>query len=319
MVSFGEVKSYKLKELKFDRKNTRISHLRNNLSESEIMEALLKLSPKLENDILDRGVQEELVLHSTSNVVIEGNTRLACLINLNREFQKTQLPSEQLKKFADPDILCKRFVDKTTKKDIDIYLAEIHIGRKRDWLKPNRARFLYNLRYKQNLSIHTISRVARISVPTVYKEINAYKYYTKYEELHHDPSVHKKFFYFWEFLNPNLKEFRKKESNVNQFMKWIHMGKFTNSKHIRYLQTILNDATLHKTFLDHTMDDAIDELVKKDPAIYNTLFKYVKVLIDKFEKLSKYEHPISKNSSEYKLLHELRSTVDKLLSEVKQS
>ena len=324
MLKFTPITELNFKKLKLNPKNVRISHMGGTLSDTAMVTELLRQSPKILLDIRNNGLQEELILHPTENIVIEGNTRLACIIRLNQECKETEPPNKQLQKFAKPFIRCKRFNSGTSKNDMDIYLAQIHVAGKTKWPRSNRARLLYNMHDRQNIPVSAIAYAAQLSAPTVYREIKSYKYCKQYIEEHitnrDDPDILKKFYYFWEFTRKSLDGFRKDEQNIKKFMKWVRMGKFSNSKQIRDLHGVLENADFYKIFLDYNMDVAIEELYKTNPSFNDVLYKQVQILLDKFEKFSTNEcYQINNDPLKCALLHKLELAVNKLLLKSKQS
>ena len=274
---FEREKLMDITNLKLDTKNNRITHLK--IKDEELEEILWK-EGKLQSlfyDIMNRGLQEPLVLHPNSTTVAEGNCRLVCLKRLHRDANKSDEPLMQ--KFKKISVPCKRIAKDTPRSDIDAYLTEIHVGRKRKWPEYNQAKLLYKLKVTDNLPIEEIAAIARSSRPTVTKKINCYTYTKQYhEEIHEDEDYVKKFYFFWEFQHPDLEKFREKESNVKKFMKWVYYGKFPTSKHVRNLPKVMANQKAFSKFEMTNMEEAVQSMLKIDPTIRSPLYRKINTI-----------------------------------------
>ena len=271
------------------------------------------------------GLQESLILWPQSFTVVEGNCRLVCLKRLQHE-AKAELKKNKsfefdlrLKEFLKPSVPCRRITKNTPDVDIHAYLTEIHVGRKERWLEYNKARLLFKLKYDDDLTLEEIARISRSSRPTITKKIDAYRYTHAYhKEFPDDTKFVNWFYYFWEFMHSSLDEFRRDETKVTKFMKWIHSGKFSNSKEVRVLPKVMNDAGAFQKFEEADMVEARRIIVKADPTITSPLYRKVSSLASTLEYLSHREFRLLLNDlSRRDLLQNLVSTATKLLKETK--
>lgn len=285
-LQFEREKMVDVKELELDSKNNRITHLS---IKSEELEDILWKEGKLQslyNDIMNRGLQEPLVLHPKSTIVAEGNCRLVCLKRLQKDAIKSENPS--LQKFKKVNVLCKRIVKDTPAADIDAYLTEIHVGRKKKWPEYNQAKLLHKLKHTDNLPLEEIAAIARSSRPTVNRKINCYTLTKQYhEEIPEDVDYVKKFYFFWEFQHPDLEEFREKPGNVKKFMKWVYYEKFPTSKDVRELPKVMKNPKAMAKFETMNMDEAIKILVKVDPTIRNPMYRKINAMTLQLRKMSR--------------------------------
>ena len=283
-IAFEAERKLPIGELELDMSNNRITHLKIN-GEQEL-ENKLWIEGKLnylKKDIKARGLQEPLILFPNSSVVAEGNCRLVCLKRLHREAKteenKNESPFEsdsRLKEFLQPKVPCKRIARDTPVADIDAYLTEVHIGRKRKWPEYNQAKLLHKLKLEDDLTLEEIARISRSSRPTVSRKIEAYQHTSKYHEMFPDDEDFVKwFYYFWELTGRSLDKFRLEDANVAKFMKWVHGGKFSTSIEIRELPKVLGNNRALKRFEETGMTNAVRILMKVDPTIRSPLYRKI--------------------------------------------
>ena len=160
----------------------------------------------------------------------------------------------RLKNFLDFKVPCKRITEGTPIVDIDAYLTEVHVGRKRRWPTYNQAKLLSKLKYEDDLTLEEIARIGRSSRPTITRKIEAYRYTTTYHETFPDDKEYVRwFYYFWELTHNSLEEFRHDSAKVTKFMKWIHSGKFSDSKQVRVLPKVLDSQDAFRKFEETDM------------------------------------------------------------------
>ena len=328
-IAFEPEESIPIDKLRLDMKNNRMIHLTIN-DERELEEQLWREAKKissLKNDIKARGLQEPLVLWPESFTVVEGNCRLVCLKRLQYE-AKAELKKDnlfesdlRLKEFLKPNILCKRIVKDTPEVDIHAYLTEIHVGRKEKWLEYNKARLLFKLKHDDDLTLEEIARISRSSRPTIAKKIDAYQYtHTYHEKFPDDTKFVNWFYYFWEFMHRSLDEFRRDETKVTKFMKWIHSGKFSNSKEVRILPKVLNNDDAFRKFEEADMTEARRIIIKADPTIISPLYRKVSSLANILEFFPPREFRLLLNDpSRRELLQNLVTTATRLLKEARSN
>lgn len=316
-VQFEKETLYDIENLELHFKNNRISHLE--IKDENELENVLwkegKLQP-LYHDIMNRGLQESLVLFPDSQIVAEGNCRLVCLRKLHREANETDEPA--LKKFKQIRVPCKRIVKGTSDADVDAYLTEIHVGRKKKWPEYNQAQLLYKLKHRDNLPLEEIAQIARSSRPTVTRKIECYKLTKEYHKaLPKDEDFIKKFYYFWEFLHPDLDKFRGNDSNIMKFMKWVYYGKFPTSKHIRDLPKILKNPKAFQTFEQTDMEEAVKIMLKVDPTIRSPMYRKISNITELLSNFPKNEITnLLGDESKKMMIDELRKSAVDLLKYV---
>lgn len=318
-VKFERERKVTIKDLKLDRKNNRTSHLDIN-NESELENILWNegdLQP-LFYDIMNRGLQEPLVLYPNSTIVVEGNCRLVCLKKLSRESLKSDEPV--LQKFQNLMVLCKRISSDTLPSDIDAYLTEIHVGRKRKWPEYNQAKLLHKLKIQDGLSLEEIAHIARSSRPTISKKIHAYRYTADYHKTFpKDIRYIDKFYYFWELQHADLDIFRDKKSNIDKFMKWVFYGKFPTSKHVRDLPKVMAHPTAFSKFEMSDMEEAVNIMLKIDPTIRSPFYKNIHKLTMKLTNCPRQELVgLIRNDAKKNILLQLKKSINGLLDDIEK-
>lgn len=313
ILQFEREKVYNLEELELNSKNNRITHL---TIKTEELENILWQEGKLQslyNDIMNRGLQEPLVLYPKTTLVAEGNCRLLCLKRLHKDAIKSNEP--RLQKFKKISVLCKRIVKDTPTADIDAYLTEIHVGRKKKWPEYNQAKLLYKLKHRDNLPLEEIAAISRSSRPTVTRKINCYTFTKQYhQEIPQDMDYVKKFYFFWEFQHPDLEEFRKKPSNIKKFMKWVYYGKFPISKDVRELPKVLKNSKAFAKFESKNMEEAIKILVEIDPTIRSPLYRKINAMTLQLKKFSREDIlDIVDDEPKKNIIFQLRQSATELL------
>ena len=323
VISFGAEQALPIDDLKLDFTNNRISHL-DIKTEQELMKRLWdegRLN-SLKRDIKARGLQEPLVLFPNSRIVAEGNCRLVCLKKLHDEAKQEEIESKipfefdsRLKEFLKLDVLCKQITKNTPASDIDVYLTEIHVGRKKKWPEYNQAKLLYKLKFEDDLTLEEIARISRSSRPTVSKKIEAYKHTTLYhKQFPSDENFVKKFYYFWEFAHKSLNDFRDEYKNIIKFMKWIHNEKFSNSRQVRDLPKVLAHKKAFKVFEEKNMTEALRIAIPDDPTIKSPLYRKIYDLSDTLRNFPPKEILlILQDNSKKNVLIDLKNTTTQLL------
>ena len=325
-ITFGQEEMIPVDKLRLDMKNNRMTHL-SITDEQKLEEQLWRAARNiglLKKDIKARGLQEPLVLWPESFTVVEGNCRLVCLKRLHHEAmveleKNKSLESDPgLKKFLTLNVPCRRIAKDTPEVDINAYLTEIHVGRKEKWEEYNKAKLLFKMKEEDDLTLEEIARICRSSRPTIAKKIDAYKHLHAYhKQFSDDAEFVNWFYYFWEFMHSSLDKFRRDETKVIRFMKWIHSGKFSNSKQVRILPKVLNDEEAFRKFEETDMTEAQRIIIKADPTITSPLYKKVSSLVNTLEAFPPREVRLLLNDPSRKyLLRMLVKVTSKLLNDV---
>lgn len=313
--------------LKLDKQNNRLTHLVIK-DEQELEERLWREGKlaNLKNDIKARGLQEPLVLFPESLTVAEGNCRLVCLKRLQREAENEEKKDKpfasdpRLQHFLKLHVLCKRIVKNTPIVDIDAYLTEIHVGRKKKWPEYNQAKLLFKLKDDDDLTLEEIARISRSSRPTISKKIEAYRHTSTYHERFPDDTDYIRwFYYFWEFMHPSLDKFRRDNKKVKKFMKWIHDGKFSRSRDVRILPHVLDNPEALKKFEETNMNNARQIIIKVDPTSNSPLYRRITGLSTTFDAMPPREvRLLLKDHTRRELLRNLIKAATTLLNEVEK-
>ena len=88
-----------------------------------------------------------------------------------------------------------------------------------------------------------------------------------------------------EFTHHSLEKFRQDDTKITKFMKWIHSGKFSNSKEVRVLPKVLGNRAAFRKFEEADMAGARRIIIKADPTITSPLYRKVSSLTNTLEAL----------------------------------
>lgn len=309
-----------VEKLKLDYGNVRILHVEKH-SEKQVEETLWK-EAKLQllyEDIKYRGLQDPLILHPKGNTIAEGNCRLVCLRKLHTESQSSD--DDLLKQFKNYKVKCYRIDPHTPAKDLEAYLANIHVGQKKEWPDYNQSELMHRLYAVRGLSLDEISGITRKTKSTVLSKIAAFESTNYYHEIiPNDKNWHLKFPHIWEFLRQaDLEEFREDEANVKRFMKWLYKGKFKNSKDVRLLGKIIRNKAAQRQLELKDATEAITILLKKDPTIKSPTFRKIVNLITLLEAFPTNELiKTVQEPSRKDLLVQLKNSVTLLLRQISE-
>ncbi len=314
-VTFLALQKYPINDLHYDVRNVRLLHKEFSSEKDAENEIWLQSDMDyLYNDIKDRGLQEELIINN-SLVVQEGNRRLAACKKLYEE-QKTG--KIEKKPFNFSSVKCKRFAPGTSPLDVEVFLASIHVGGKKEWPDYNQARLLYNLRHERHLSIDTLANITRKSKTTILKKYEAYELTEKYRKSHKkDKNWSEKYPHFIEFLRKDLEEFRENAKNVDKFMSWLEDGKITNSLDVRHLKSVTNSPRALHILEKKDITEALKVVVQFDPTVKSPTYKKI-VTITKLLKAfpTKEFAKTIEEGARLKLLRDLRNSADILIRQI---
>jgi len=314
-VTFQAPRKFPIKKLHYDVKNVRLLH-REFSSEKDAENEIWSHSDMdyLYNDIKDRGLQEEIIINN-SFVVLEGNRRLAVCKKLYGEQKKGKIKK---KPYDFSSIRCKRFAPGTSPLDVEVFLAEVHVGGKKPWPDYNQARLLYKLRHERHLSIDTLANITRKSKSTILKKYEAFELTEKYRKSHKkDKDWSKKYPHFIEFLRKDLEEFRENAKNVDKFMSWLEEGKITNSLDIRHLKSVTDSPRALHILEKNTITEALKIVIEYNPAIKSPTFKKIVTITKLLKSFPTKEFAETiEGSVRLKLLRELRNSADKLIVQI---
>jgi len=219
-------------EVRLDKNNIRFRHLQNQMNEREIEEWLCQ-----EEDV--RTVYKQILLEGSINlpiyvvedkdgkyIVKDGNRRIVALRKISREIQAGKITKFQKGQF---DIV-QVSVIKGTDRQIDIFLATIHVSGVKEWAAVNKAALVSDLIDKHGETFESVGQELGESTTVVTKRYKAYNANQRYVKQNpKDTNFLHKYSYFEEFYSsPALRNWiEEDQSRLDTFMAWIAQSKFS--------------------------------------------------------------------------------------------
>lgn len=308
-----------LSKLKLDLRNVRFQHLSKKIDDKE-MEKLIweeKSTKELYDQIKSAGgLYEEPIIDSNYRV-LEGNRRVVCLRHLKEEAHAGKLPN--LKKDAFDKIKCRKIPEHISELDKHLLLATIHVKGKKDWPAFNKARQIFDLYTEYKIPYDSLVKYLGMGKATIIRNVNSYEQTYKYGQTYpHDSNWYQKYTYFEElFRKMDLREFSKRQKNVDKFAEWVHEGKFKDSSEVRGLGQILEDADAMKAFEAYGYARAFAIIQDKNPTLKSKEFKQVQKTIKLISTFSRKELVKTINDPHrIAMLRKLKDEIDALVKDI---
>jgi len=307
-----------ISKLKLDQTNPRFNHLSKKLTLSEI-EKIIREDDEtnvLAEQILAAGVVTESLLINSDYVVIEGNQRLVALRSLLKQVQEGQLDKSLKEKFQ--KVSCKIIPDEVNNETMDLHLARIHVKGKRQWKKFNRASHIYRLNRIHGISYDRLADTLGMGKATIQRCVIVYKTILGYSRKYPDDIkwFHKFTYFDFLFQRRDLKEIREDKDFVNDFIRWVHDGKFHDVRDIYQLAKVVVDIDAFQTLKKKNFKEALDVLEKKDPSLTSQEFKKISETIDVLKSPEMKPEEIITNPAKMKLLIKLESEARSLMADI---
>ncbi len=317
-VEFLQERNIKLSELLFDIENVRTIHIE--IKTQEQAEEFLKQSEEfggVYKNIKERGLQEALIIDE-HKIVREGNRRMAACRQIFREVEEGTFQTSS--DFS--TIHCKQILPGTSQTDIEAFLADQHIGKKQDWPIFNQAKLLFTLYEDRFVPITSLTHLTKKSKSDIMRRISSYQLLLEYHVIYKgDNNWIKKFYYMWEYLRDELKTLREADPKLDKFFfKLIFHEKFTDSRHIRYFSTFLNNPALKSLLEEQDSSNALIRASTVDPTINSSFFKKIDEITKKLEIIPAGDVlETLHDSAKLKMLKNLETTVKKLIKTIEKA
>lgn len=225
---------------------------------------------KLKESIMNtKGIIDPIKVISSDSenefICIDGNTRLSVYKTLAKADSESDLWT------SIPAIIC----DKNDTDLINTIRIAAHMVGAREWEPYEKARYLYDLRYEQHMSMAAIMEIAGLKNSTdleanidAFLEMN--QHYRDRLESEQDFKENR-FSGFVELQKGKTKEAISAAGlSLDDFGDWIHYQKIYPLNKVRVLSKILNDKEATEIFLGegfNTLQEAERHLEDKDPLI----------------------------------------------------
>lgn len=263
-----------------------------------------------------RGLYEKPFIDA-NYVVLEGNRRLVCLRRLKNDAHENKLPG--IKKNTFNLIKCEMIPKGTPEVQKILFLASIHGRPKLQWPAFNKAKQIYDLSNVYEMSYDKLAKHLGMGKATLIKTVNSYEQTYNYGKKYPDDRYwYRKYTYFEElFKKRDLKEFRKIQSNINKFAKWVREDKFNDVRDVRILAQIMKDKDALRLFETHGLAEALEFLEKKNPTLKSKEFRQIQKMIKIISFFPRKE--LIKTASDphrRKMILKLKKEVDSLVKDI---
>lgn len=318
----SELKDISIEKLKLDPNNVRFRHL-SNKSDDEIEEEIWNEADtrNLYGEIFaSRGLTNAPVVDHDL-IVKEGNRRLVCLRRLSEAAHAgllKDIPTDQF------DVIqCFVLPKDTSPKALAIYLAREHVSGKKEWRALNQAAYLNELYTKFKFSYDDLKNLLSMGKSTVIRKITAFRATVDYGDDYgkSDDGWINKYSYFDEAYKPRLKNWMMEESHLEDFKHWVAEKRLPTGMSVRKLHEIIENDAVYAEFEKGSPETALKRamsmLSKEDPAKTSTVFKAIKVAIDRLGSMPRNEfNEIIRDSKRLSMLQELENTLRAVIKDV---
>lgn len=275
----GEIKQEDLQQLIWDRQSV-----------SELFKS-----------IRDNGGLIDPVHLRPNGKIIEGNCRTVCYLRLRKTFKDD--PRWQ----SIPAIIIPQISDR----QVAILQGKHHVAGKTPWEAYEKAGHLHFMSTKLGMDEKAIAKTLGLTEGEVTRTLQSYRIMNenllpKLKGVDAGNVLQK-----WSFVEEfckrkELKEYRSKPSNVDEFVSLIANGKLKRGVDVRSLGSIVQNSGALTSLKKHGIESAVKVARKSDPTVDSSLLKKVKQLTSLLKELPSPElDEIRENEKSQELLQEL--------------
>ena len=293
-----KLEQIEIKRLKLDELNPRISFFRDNqvvdnLTEEQIIYALINKKPeayrKLKDSIQNnKGIVNPIwvePLKSNNYRIVEGNTRVV----IYKEMQQEEPNEAKWKK-----IYCYILPFEIGEEQKNFIRLQSHLRGTTEWDAYEKAKYLYRLWHEDGWSINRLEQQTKITNKQIKENIDAYKIMEEqYLPVHgDDPNEVSKFSYFVEYVKDNKlqKLLGKNNKNITDFCDWVaDKDKIPTGQDVRRLRDIFEFEDTTNIFVTKGFDAALQLLELKKPHLVSSFYKDIENVIKGLKDISTQE------------------------------
>ncbi|WP_128957201.1 hypothetical protein [Bradyrhizobium zhanjiangense] len=215
---------------------------------------------KLKNSILTNGgIMQPIIVHKRSDgtlVCVEGNTRLY----IYRSFVKDEVE-------GDWTTIPALVHEELSASDVDAIRLQAHLVGPRAWDAYSKAKYLWELQYKELMSLDRIVAFCGGNKRDVTIAISAYSDMETYYRPICDADDYdtEKYSGFVELQNTKVKDaILRAGFDLTDFAQWIRKGNIKNLEQVRKLPRVLPDKRAREMFIKKDVKAALDVLEKPE-------------------------------------------------------
>jgi hypothetical protein len=236
-------------------------------TDEEIHQLLWELDPvkDLYQSVLQNGGLIEDPFVKNDGLVIEGNSRTVVMRELHKK-----LPSDQ--RFA--TLYVRILPPGATEEQVTTLLGELHIAGRIEWKAFEQAEYVWKMSKQFGKTYDFLAAHLRMSRSKISQKIAAYEQTKIYLEESNDPVGISRFSHFEEFMRKTaLKDRIENDPEfMKEFRKWVLEGRFPDSKDVRMLPEILDNAKALEVLKRTGVQAAVGVLNKEDPSRSSDLY-----------------------------------------------
>lgn len=265
--------SWKVTDLQLDPKNPRLGYLLRThkkgvpATDQELHKMLWEIDQvkDLYQSIFQNGGLIEDPIVYDNGVVVEGNCRTVCLRELCRKFPKDDRFKHVYVRVLPADV---------TEEQLMLLLGELHVAGKIAWRAFDQAEYVWKMNKVFGKNYDYLASHLRWSRSKLAQKIAAYEESRNYIERTGDPKGTSRFSHFEEFMKKKELRDRREAEPVFmvQFGDWVKVGKFPDSKDVRFLPEILKNEEALKKFEKAGIREAQTVLYGKNPSLVSNLY-----------------------------------------------
>jgi hypothetical protein len=231
--------------------------------------------------IRDNGGLIEPIYVRPDGRVIEGNCRAAATMRLHGT-SKSEARWQTIPVFMVPKI---------TDRQVAVLQGQFHVAGKNKWRAYEKAGHLHTMHTELKMDVKSIARALGMQERVVARLLEAYK--TMREKVLPkikggrglDRWSHVEEFY----KNKDLEDYRKSESNIDEFVSMVVDKKLKHGAQVRDLPKILKHERATKVLKKEGFKEAFAVVGKMDPTADSVVFRKVKELTDLLRSLASTE------------------------------
>ncbi len=278
---------FNVRDLRLDPRNPRLGYLLRQAkkgvpaTDHELHKTLWNMDQvkALYQSVLQNGGLLEDPVVRSDGVVVEGNCRTVAL----RELQKKYPTDERFSR-----LYVRVLPNDVSEEQVSLLLGELHIAGKIAWRAFDQAEYVWQMNKVYGKTYDFLATHLRWSRSKLSQKISAYEETKAYLERTGDPQGISRFTFFEEFMKK--KPLRDRGEQEPEFMirfgGWILDGKLHESKDVRYLPAVLENADALEKLETEGIRAARIIIERANPSMTSNLYGTIDLMTTELESVS---------------------------------
>jgi hypothetical protein len=307
-----KIADFPAEKLRLDPENVRFRHIKKVLPDRD-MEKLIWDEPDtkmLLKAIIASGGLSSRPIITPDGVVKEGNRRTVCIRKIRELISKGEL--DHLSEETFKAVECEMLPADISQKEVDIYLARVHVSGVKEWDALNQAEHIWRMHQDRGMTFDEIRDLLGISKGKIVQKLRAFEWTVDFMKARPDKADIKKFSFFEElYKRPALRKWVDNDPTaLPKFFNWVAAEKFniTGARDARILPEILENKDALRA-LDGPRGDmrqALALLQEGRPELSSPTFEAVSAAIKALKSIGREEYrSIPEKPPQVKMLKEL--------------